>query len=197
MKKGQIQAIGNFLQFYDTDLNYIKMFHDYKENRISRTDYIKKEIGTFYSFIIEFRIARNFKQGAVDRLLDLTLDWTKSIKSDNVDLFAQMLAKTNLTRGITTTSLASKVLFLNNPWTIIPMDSQTRKAFGQKENKYSIYKTNLDKYRQTDKAIIKECLQYTKPLTAFVDKNYYNKIKDIDIICENRMIDKLLWTTGK
>lgn len=108
-----------------------------------------------------------------------------------------MLAKTNLTRGITTTSLASKVFFLNNPWTVIPMDSQTRKAFGQKENKYSIYKTHLDKFRQTDKSDIKECLEFIKPLTAIIDRNYIGKIKDIKTICENRIIDKLLWTKGK
>jgi hypothetical protein len=196
MTNEQIKAIGNFLQYYYTDLLYIKKFQDFKENKISLTDYVKKDIGTFYSFLIEFRIVRNFRQGASDKLLAETHKWISSQKSDNVDQFAEMLSKTNLTRGSTTTSLASKVLFLNNPWNILPMDTQTRKVFKQTENSYSIYTTHLQKYRNTNKTIIDKCLVLTKPMTSFVEKDFQNHFKDLDIIRENRIIDKLLWSAG-
>ena len=40
MTKEQIQAIGNFLQYYSTDLNYIKNFHDFMKNKFSSEYYI-------------------------------------------------------------------------------------------------------------------------------------------------------------
>ena len=197
MTTQQIQTVGNYLSTYNTDLNYVKMFQDFKANKISDSDYVKKDIGTFYSFLIEFRVARNFSQGAVDKLLTETLNWVNSNNADNVDLFADKLATTNLTRGKTMTSLASKILFLNNPWKIIPMDTLARKALKQKDNKYSTYDKNLNVYRQTNKPIIDSFIQYTKPLTTIIDNEYKDKLQDIHIISENRIVDKLLWTSGQ
>lgn len=197
MTTQQIQTVGNYLSTYNTDLNYVKMFQDFKANKISAADYVTKDIGTFYSFLIEFRVARNFSQGAVDKLLTETLNWVNSSNADNVDLFADKLASTNLTRGKTMTSLASKILFLNNPWKIIPMDTLARKALKQKDNKYSTYDKNLNVYRQTNKPIIDSFIQYTKPLTTIIDNEYKGKLQDIHIISENRIVDKLLWTSGK
>ena len=142
----------------------------------------------------EFRVARNFIQGASDKLLDETLRWIKGENANNVDLFAERLANSDLTRGNKTTSLASKVLFLNDPWTILPMDINTRKAFKQIDNTYSHYISNLEKYRKTHIAVIEESVKYIKPLAEIAEQDYMSKIKDMHIIRENRMIDKLLWS---
>ena len=195
MKKEQIQAIGNFLMYYHEDLNYIKIFQDFKENRISREDYCLKNKGTFYSFLIEFKIIRNFKKGETEQLLKETEYYIKNHNENNVDLFAEKLAKTDLTRGNRTTSAASKILFLNNPWNIIPMDRINRKALKQNENEYSIYKVNLDLFRKTNKSVIEECLFYINPLVTTIENEFKDSLKDINIIRENRLIDKLLWTT--
>jgi len=195
MTNQQIQAIGNFLQYYYTDLHYIKKFQDFKEKNLSPKDYVSKEIGSFYSFLIEFRVTRNYLQGTTDKLLAETIKWVNSRQANNVDSFTMRLLNSGLTRGNTTTSLASKILFLNNPWEILPMDTLTRKAFNQTENQYSIYRTNLDNYRQTNKHIIDKCLSHTKALTSFVEKDYQGIINDLQVIRENRMIDKLLWST--
>lgn len=64
MTSNQIQSIGNFLTYYKTDLNYIKKFQEFKRNPNLASEYIKKDIGTFYSFLIEFRVVRNFTNGA-------------------------------------------------------------------------------------------------------------------------------------
>lgn len=197
MKKEHIEATGNFLSTYYTDLNYIRNFQRFKQNKISSTDFVKKDIGTFYSFLIEFRVARNFSQGSADKLLKETINWVNGKNADNVDLFAEKLSKTSLTRGNIVTSMASKILFLNNPWTIIPMDTLARKTLNQKENKYSIYNVNLAKYRNENKQIIESFIKYTQPLTAVIDSEFKNELKGLKIISENRAIDKLLWTTGK
>ena len=181
--------------YYYEDLKYIKMFQDFKENKISLKDYVTKNEGTFYSFLIEFKVTRNFAKGKTDKLLLATIEFINSDNADNVDRLAERLAETDLTRGKTATSLASKILFLNNPWNIIPMDTLTRKALNQNENKYSIYKVNLDKYRRTNKTIIEECLHYANPLATIIENEFSDKLRDLNIIRENRIVDKLLWTT--
>ena len=194
MTKEQIQAIGNFLQYYSTDLNYIRKFQDFKKNKLSSEYYVSKDEGTFYSFLIEYRVVRNFMQGATDRLLVETQKWISGENPNNVDLFAERLANSDLTRGNKTTSLASKVLFLNDPWTILPMDINTRGAFKQIDNSYSLYIRNLEKYRKTHSAVIAESMKYINPLAEIVEQDYMGKINDMHIIRENRMIDKLLWS---
>jgi hypothetical protein len=197
MTKEQIQATGNFLISYHNDLNYIKKFRDFKENKISENEYIEKKYGTFYSFLIEFRVARNFSQGMVDKLLEETYSFVNGKYPNDVDLFAENLAKSNLTRGKVMASMASKILFLNNPWEIIPMDTLARKTLNQKENKYKTYEKNLEIYREQNKTVIENCIIFTKPLTEIVNKEFENKIENLNKISENRIIDKLLWSIGK
>lgn len=195
MTSTQIQSIGNFLAYYKTDLNYIKRFQNFKINPNLASEYIKKDIGSFYSFLIEFRVVRNFTSGSVDKLLDETLLWINSKEANNVDLFAEKLSQSNLTRGKVTTSMASKILFLNNPWEIIPMDRLARKTLKQKENKYSIYNDNLLEFRTNNEQTFENCLEFIKPLTTLIH-NDFNDLSKLEIICKNRIVDKLLWTMG-
>jgi hypothetical protein len=197
MTKEYIQAIGNFLSTYHTDLNYIRNFQRFKHDKISATDFLQKRNGTFYAFLIEFRIIRNISQGSADRLLKETMSWVNDKNAGNVDLFAKKLSKTNLTRGHVVTSMASKVLFLNNPWSIMPMDALARKALKQRENNYSVYTNNIATYRKENKLVLKKFLEYTKPLTSIVDAEFKKELSDIKTICENRAVDKLLWTRGR
>ena len=134
MNLKEIEAAGNFLAYYYTDLIYIEKFQDYKNNSISKNEYITNEKGTFYSFLIEFKVVRNFNKGEVNKLLELTNNFVNGISPIDVDLFAEILLDSNLTRGNLMTSLASKILFLNNPWQIIPMDTLARKSLNQKDN---------------------------------------------------------------
>lgn len=195
MTSTQIQSIGNFLAYYKTDLNYIKRFQNFKINPNLASEYIKKDIGSFYSFLIEFRVVRNFTSGSADKLLDETLLWINSKEANNVDLFAEKLSQSNLTRGKVTTSMASKILFLNNPWEIIPMDRLARKTLKQKENKYYIYNANLLEFRRNNEQTFENCLEFIKPLTTLIH-NDFNDLSKLEVICKNRIVDKLLWTMG-
>lgn len=195
MTEKQIQAIGNFLTYYQTDLNYIKQFHDFKTNKISAENYIQKAHGSFYSFLIEFRVVRNFPSGTVDKLLNETSNWVNSQHANDVDLFAQKLAEKGLTKGVMT-SMASKILFLNNPWEILPMDSLARKTLNHKENKYSIYNDKLEIFKQESKSVFDSALNYTNSLTSIIHQEF-SGLSDLETICRNRIIDKILWTLGK
>ena len=175
---------------------YIKQFQDFKEGKISADDYIKKEAGSFYSFLIDFRVVRNFPSGTVDKLLAETSLWIKNGDSDNVDLFAEKLANSGLTRGKIMASMASKILFLNNPWHIIPMDSLARKTLNQKQNKYSVYNKNIETFINENETFLVKSIYYTNPLTEIIHKEFPD-LKDLNFICKNRIVDKLLWTSGK
>ncbi|OMQ08820.1 hypothetical protein [[Flexibacter] sp. ATCC 35103] len=195
MTSTQIQSIGNFLAYYKRDLNYIRKFQEFKKKPDNASEYIKKDIGSFYSFLIEFRVVRNFTSGSTDKLLDETLSWVNSKEANNVDLFAEKLAQTNLTRGNITTSMASKILFLNNPWEIIPMDRLARKTLKQKENKYSIYNNNLLEFRRNNEPAFENCLEFIRPLITLIHSDF-NDLSELEVICKNRIVDKLLWTMG-
>ena len=93
------------------------------------------------------------------------------------------------------TSMASKILFLNNPWEIIPMDSLARKTLKQKENKYSIYSENLLEFRKINDVAFEKSLEYMKPLISIIH-NDFDDLNKLDVICKNRVVDKLLWTMG-
>lgn len=196
MTTKQIQAIGNFLTYYRTDLNYIRKFQDFKNEKITLENYIKKDIGSFYSFLIEFRVVRNFPSGTVDKLLVETSKWIKTDNANDVDLFAENLADSGLTRGNVMASLASKILFLNNPWEIIPMDRLARKTLNQKQNKYSIYSQNLNEFRKQNETIFESTINYTNPLTNIIHEEFED-LENLNLICKNRIVDKLLWTNGK
>jgi len=126
--KEHVEAIGNFLSTYYTDLKYIYNFQQFKHDTISVEEFLQKDTGSFYSFLIEFRIIRNITQGSAKELLNETNSWVNGNHADDVDGFAKKLSRTHFTSGRTLTSLASKVLFLNNPWDIIPIDARARKA---------------------------------------------------------------------
>lgn len=195
MTQSQIQSLGDFLSFYSTDLYYINQFQIFKTGKIDPNSYIEKKVGSFYSFLIEFRVIRNIPQGTINKILEETLFWVNSEDCDNVDFFAETLASKGLTRGVMT-SMASKILFLNNPWKILPMDSLARKTLNQKQNNYATYKINLEYYIKENESTFTAMLNFTNPLITVIHKNF-KELSDLEIISRNRIIDKLLWTSGK
>ena len=114
----------------------------------------------------------------VDKLLEQTYSFVNGRYPNDVDLFAENLAMSNLTRGKIMASLASKILFLNNPWEIIPMDTLARKTLNQKVNKYKTYEKNLEIYREQNKLVIENCINYTKPLTEIINKGFESNIQN-------------------
>ncbi len=193
METKHIQAIGNFLSYYETDLAYIKSFQDFKNKKGN----VNNQSGSFYSFLVEFRVIRNFVKGKVDDLLIQTYDWITSDYPDDVDKFAQKLSSTKLTRGNVMGSMASKILFLNNPWEIIPMDRLARQTLKVRQNEYFIYKEKLQDFKEANRILLQDCLGKIEPFATFIENKFNNDLQDLEIIRANRMIDKILWTLGK
>ena len=192
-----IQAIGNLLQYYHSDLTYILEFHKYKTGKFDLNNYLKKNTGTFRSFINEFKIARNVDKTKTRELLEKTFEWINNEDPNDIDSFAEHLKLNGITHGKKVTSLASKILFLNNPWEIIPIDRLGKKATNLSENNYSKYQILIKEFREKKKTEIENYLISVDQHLNLIESNFDRKIRDLKIIRENRFVDKMLWTIGK
>jgi hypothetical protein len=194
MNLSQIQAIGYFFSNYYSDLTYIGNFKKFKKGKISLKNYSIKGDHTFYNFLSEFRVARGIGKNKSAKLLKFLIEWLKRDNRNSVDQLAKELKGKKLTHGKIMTSLASKILFLNDPYKILPIDNRVKKTVHQKSNSYSEYKKRLAKFIRLNKKQIDECSDNLRPFAVQLEKYFQNDIKNLEIIRRNRIIDKLLWT---
>ena len=191
-----IQATGNFLATYHQDLIFIRNFKRYKNGKIPVEYFVQKIEGTFYKFLIDYKVTRNYKKGNTLALLERTIEWISGINPDDVDGFANLLNRKKLTHAKTMTSLASKILFLNNPWEILPMDNRAKATVAYKGNVYSVYALKALKFKKENKETIMYHLRLVEPLLTAIEKEFKSEINDISTIRQNRLVDKILWTKG-
>ena len=197
MTTDYIQALGNLLSTYQSDLTYIRDFHRHKNGQLISADYIKKSPGSFKSFINEFRVARNVDKTQTHILLSLTTEWLNQNQADNVDNFAYRLNEKAITHGKVMTSLASKILFLNNPWTILPLDNLAKRSVGLRTNKYSQYLPLTENFVSKNKIAIDNSLNSVDKHLKIIEGQFEHELDNIKLIRQNRFVDKLLWTKGR
>ena len=197
----RIKALGNLIQYYHSDLTYIRNFQLYKQNKQNknlRNRYLLKSSGSFQNFLNEFKIARNVRKNYVPELLDRTMDWVNTNQADDVDAFANKLREKEITQvNKTMTSLASKILFLNNPWRIFPCDTLNRRAVGVKTNRYSDFCSAHHDLMEREPLLIDHSLEPIQGFILRIEEEFKGKIGDISTIRRNRFIDKLLWVRGQ
>lgn len=192
-----LRALGNLLQYYDSDLNYMKNFQLYKKGLIRKDDYLVSKAGTFKAFLNEYRIARNINKDLTKALFELTLEWIKTKDPNDVDRFAEFLRIKGITQNRTLTSLASKILFLNDPENVLPMDSRTRNAFKLQNNNYSEYIKLVKHFISQNKQSIEGNLKIiSAPLTK-IESQFKTNFLNLDRIRFNRYVDKILWAGGQ
>jgi len=197
MDLNYIFATGNFLQSYRSDLLYFSNFQSFIIDQSNIDLYSKKGEGTFKNFINEYRVARNTDKFKTKELLIATINWLQKNKSIKVDEFAKYLNRNKLTHGKTALSLASKILFLSDPWNIYPYDNQARSALKHKILSYNEYYKSLINFKLENESEIKYALKLINSHVSFVEKDFKNKLFKIELIRENRFVDKILWSIGK
>ena len=153
--------------------------------------------GTFKAFINEFRVARNIEKSKTKDLLEYTTRWIAKTKTIQVDDFAYFLKTKGITHNKTMTSLASKILFLNDPWKILPIDNLVKNAVGLKINKYNLYELKFKDFESRNLNEINKSLASVQQHVDIIETSFKGKINDIDTIRKNRFLDKILWTIGR
>lgn len=191
-----IKALGNLLTYYYSDLTYINNFQLFKKGLIDLDSYSAATPGTFKAFLNEYGIARNIIKDSTSSLLKLTIQWITTKDPYDVDGFAVSLKKSGLTREKTMTSLASKVLFLNDPIQILPMDARTRNAVGLKDNCYKEYSILVNEFKKQNEYQIIEKLKIIDIPLTIVESNFKEIIKNNSLLRLNRVVDKILWNGG-
>jgi hypothetical protein len=193
-----VEALGNLMCYYNSDLNYISYFHDFQNGKITKNEYLCNKESGFQSFLNEYKVARNVKKNKVEEIMLFTKEWVLREDSSVVDNFALALRKKEITQGgKTMTSLASKILFLNNPEVVIPIDTLNRSALGEKLNIYADFKIKVNLFISQNQKMIEEYLNKVDPLLSEVELNF--KLLEIDFkkYRLTRFVDKLLWTKGE
>ena len=84
------------------------------------------------------------------------------------------------------TSLASKILFLNNPWTILPLDNLAKQAVGLKNNSYKNYLPLTDIFITDNKNKIDELLFSVDQHLTTIENNFQQEIENIKVVRHNR-----------
>jgi hypothetical protein len=164
---------------------------------LKTNEYLQKSTGTFKSFINEFRVARNVEKSKTKELLESTIEWIGKNENVEVDNFAEFLNIKGITHGKIMTSLASKILFLNDPWNFLPIDNLVKKAVGLKRNKYNLYELEVTKFKSTNLSEMNKCLESVEKHLKIIETPFQKKISNIKVIRQNRFLDKVLWTIGR
>ena len=196
-----IKALGSFLNYYESDLEYIARFQKIIYRGINDEDLDGKKPGSFKAFINEYRVARNISSSAenennIKKLLEITQKWIKSENANDVDGLAEAICKAGITpRNRTPVSLASKILMLNNPWEILPMDSLTKASLKYSGTTYSGFKIELDKFKDNEitRNLLTHQLAEIGRYLSPIESQFKHCLKDIETIRYNRYADKVLW----
>lgn len=196
-----IKALGSMLYTYESDLEYIARFQKIKSNEIKAEDLDGKKSGSFKAFINEYRVARNISSSAenennIKKLLEITQKWIKSENANDVDGLAEAICKAGITpKNRTPVSLASKILMLNNPWEILPMDSLTKASLKYSGTTYSGFKIELDKFKDNEitRDLLTHQLAEIGRYLSQIENKFKHYLKDIETIRFNRYVDKVLW----
>lgn len=183
-----------FLKDYSSNLYHIEHFSRYKDNNNEGYQQV------FNDFLFGFRITRNVKKDKKGELLSHTMKWIKTSDDINaVDRFAAELKDNEITQeNKTMTSLASKILFLNNPCEITPYDSLVRIALGLDNSKVT-YEEFIKRFQNFQKQYeqnndFNTYYDSISPFALAVEKEF--KIPNSEKIRKNRFTDLLLWTVG-
>lgn len=190
-----IKASGFLLSQYSSELNYINEYNRFKSGLTSPENYLIKSSGSFQSFLNDFRVSRNSDVNKRSELAISTYNWINTDDADQVDKFAEFLKQQGLTHHFLAISMASKILFLNNPSTILPYDSKARSALGIKVKRYSEYAEVAQNFATLNKDIFNEHLFKIGEYLNIIE-DLFPEIKDKPKIRFNRFIDKYLWVRG-
>ncbi|MBK8922653.1 MAG: hypothetical protein IPM81_14300 [Saprospirales bacterium] len=107
-------------------------------------------------------------------MLDAAWDWYKKGDSEDADGFADLIKK-KLTHG-RAISLASKIMFLMNPWKVLPLDSRAKESLDYRGNKYSVFIQKAEQDKKKREKEIRDTLQSISDMLGVIESGFTGKI---------------------
>ncbi|MCB9343972.1 MAG: hypothetical protein H6576_09760 [Lewinellaceae bacterium] len=197
MTAEQITSIGLLLSSYKNDLNYFANFIRFSKGEISSKDYAAKAPGSFKNFIDDFRVARSTQKDLTPVLLDCALEWYQKGETKDVDGFTLLIQDKKLTHDKRATSLASKIMFLMNPWEVMPLDALVKAALKHRTNDYTRFRIKWEAFKQKEQEVITYNVGKVSGMLEVIERPFVGRISDLAKIRENRFLDKWLWVKGQ
>ena len=190
----KIAALGEFLMNYESDLVYIQEFQEIFKNPKIDIDFVCNKDGIFHQFLIEFKIARNFKKGLQKDVFLLCRNYINKNKNNlSPDKLSDQF-KNKKSIGKRLLSLSSKVIAFYDSENYIPMDSLNRKAINSKIYTYKNFNLAVEEMKKDSNFMlqIKQMDAIVAPLVK--DFEHLSGLKGYNFkkIRQNRLIDKLL-----
>jgi hypothetical protein len=191
-----VETIGHLLGYYEADLRHMHSTQTaLRSNNSQDWEDFCQDKGPFAQFLGEFRIARNFQVGSRLRMFNEVREFIKTYGCNDVDSLALHLKETELTHHKKMLSLASKILFVYSPATVLPYDYLTKKAIAYKGSIYTEFRQEIEDHSSIIlKAYSSISSQISDYLTC-VEERF--DLDDKPGIRWNRFTDKLLWTLGR
>ena len=191
----QIEAIGLLLSTYHKDLNYFQAFQDFKNGKIDEEQYCMKCPGSFQDFTDAYRVSRNFKKGQTLQLLRICKSWYDNNQWADINGLAATLFHAEIAHGHAV-SLASKVMFLMRPETVLPYDRQAKNTLGLKqyEKDYTDFLQRADSFEKANHKVLDESLIRVSNLLGVLENRYPRLDLPFQQVRRLRLLDKLLWT---
>jgi hypothetical protein len=209
LTKTQIKTIGNYLEYYYSDLKY---FNEFKKSIKRNIDNINDEYlnksnpYSFKSFLNGYGISRRVKKIDESNLVNTlklyktTKKWLNANQKNATDIkgFVEYITTIkNLTNGKNEISLASKILFLNNPMEVYPYDYNAKTTLDYNGNDYEEYKSKVINYKDEHIDIIKKIINCIEPYLETLEKGLEYSKEEFKKIRVNRFVDKMLWCGWK
>ena len=195
MQKIITKAIGNLLLNYESDLEYIKAFQEWKK---ADTKTLKDSQHRMYQFLTEYNVRRWLNNADYSTLLNIIRKLSPENPNDFVSQLEGEISK-SLTKKLQ--SLSSKVGMLYNHEIFLPIDKYVKIAcFGNLNyhtyEDYLIAVENIMK-KPAYQSMLDETLRIVTPLVQDIEQSCGQLPFDFETVRRNRMIDKILWTLGK
>ena len=123
------------------------------------------------------------------------MDWINKNNSSDVDALTTHIQSGGVTHGKRMVSLSSKLLFLNNPRMIIPLDTRARRALGVSKNEYAAYSSKVNEFKNNHNSDLLQQLESNKKSLSSIEAKFAD-IQGLEEIRFNRFLDKVLWVKG-
>ena len=120
---------------YGSDIVFVNQFADCMAGRLDPGEYCES---SFKAYLRQNKLARIVRSGKLSELFVATVQWIRGEDVHDVDGFARRLWNQGVTNG-TPVMLVSRLLYLNRPGEILPLDMFGRMALRCSSPDYAVF----------------------------------------------------------